>query len=352
MIKLNKVAASKVLLFSYVLFWFSDLTRVAGWGKDGHRVVGNLAYDRLRNSTQKIVNEILLNDDGSYGDDDMSSTPLGSVANWADKVRFTKFYSWSTPLHYVDVRDDEIQGGCPCDSPNTTVASSCYFDYDRDCVNDRCAVGGIVNYTNRLNDQYLNTFLRKQSDQYQNRVSLRFLTHFVGDLHQPLHSARTSDKGGNSFHVHFHAPIQTALQQRDGSFESAWNLHSVWDVGIIERAISEYYGSRQGLEKAIAELIRNMESSGEIKHILACSDGRLKECGSAWAEESLNDALNWAYRNSNGEEVENGSVLSDIYFTTRLPIVLHRLAAASIRLAASLEAIWCEKKDIDTKIKL
>jgi len=142
------------------------------------------------------------------------------------------------------------------------------------------------------------------------------------------------------------------LQQRDDTFESEWNLHSVWDVGIIEKSISEYYGSRQGLEKAIVKIMHHMEKSGETKHILKCADGRLKECGSAWAEESLDDALNWAYRNSDGEEVENGSVLSDEYFTTRLPVVLHRLAAASIRLAASLEAILSDKKVIHTKIKL
>eukprot|EP00521_Asterionellopsis_glacialis_P021451 CAMPEP_0195335998 /NCGR_PEP_ID=MMETSP0708-20121125/15937_1 /TAXON_ID=33640 /ORGANISM="Asterionellopsis glacialis, Strain CCMP134" /LENGTH=353 /DNA_ID=CAMNT_0040406515 /DNA_START=31 /DNA_END=1092 /DNA_ORIENTATION=- len=342
---------SKVLLFSYFLLGCSRLTRVECWGKDGHRIIGNLAYDRLTNSTQKIVADILRNEDGSYGDDDISSTPLGSVANWADKVRFTKFYSWSTPLHYVDVRDNDIKGGCPCNSPNTTIASSnCVFHYDRDCANDKCAVGAIVNYTNRLTDPH--SFLRERRDPYQHRVSLRFLTHFVGDLHQPLHCARSSDKGGNTFHVHFDAPIKNMLQQRDGTFESKWNLHSVWDVGIIEKSISEYYGSRQGLEKAILKIIYNMEKSGEIEHILKCPDGRQKECGSAWAEESLNDALNWAYRNSDGKEVENGSVLPDEYFTTRLPIVLHRLAAASIRLAASLEAVLSDKKVIHKKIKL
>jgi hypothetical protein len=52
--------------------------------------------------------------------------------------------------------------------------------------------------------------------------ALKFLIHFIGDLHQPLHVGGKSDRGGNDFKVLF-------LSQERPS-----NLHSVWDSLLIE----------------------------------------------------------------------------------------------------------------------
>ena len=50
--------------------------------------------------------------------------------------------------------------------------------------------------------------------------ALRFLIHFVGDLHQPLHAADRRDKGGNGLIV-FMKSRRT-------------NLHRVWDEDLVE----------------------------------------------------------------------------------------------------------------------
>ena len=50
--------------------------------------------------------------------------------------------------------------------------------------------------------------------------ALKFLIHFVGDLHQPLHAIDNHDKGGNDVHVTIGGRRTT-------------NLHSVWDSVII-----------------------------------------------------------------------------------------------------------------------
>ena len=52
--------------------------------------------------------------------------------------------------------------------------------------------------------------------------ALKFITHFIGDLHQPLHVSDDHDRGGNEVHVRF--------------FGKSMNLHSVWDAGIIDHA--------------------------------------------------------------------------------------------------------------------
>ena len=39
-------------------------------------------------------------------------------------------------------------------------------------------------------------------DAQEQKVALMFVTHFIGDIHQPLHVSRSSDKGGNTIPVH------------------------------------------------------------------------------------------------------------------------------------------------------
>jgi hypothetical protein len=68
----------------------------------------------------------------------------------------------SAQLHYIDTPD-----------------KACTFVYTRDCVDDACVAGAIANYTDRLKD----TSLPKA----QRAEALKFIVHFVGDIHQPLH---------------------------------------------------------------------------------------------------------------------------------------------------------------------
>jgi len=53
-------------------------------------------------------------------------------------------------------------------------------------------------------------------------VALKFLLHFVGDLHQPLHAADDHDAGGNK-----------KLVAGEGVHRG--NLHHYWDVEFVER---------------------------------------------------------------------------------------------------------------------
>jgi hypothetical protein len=53
-------------------------------------------------------------------------------------------------------------------------------------------------------------------------LALKFLIHFVGDLHQPLHAADHEDRGGNCIAL---SPSPDGI---DG------NLHAYWDIGAIE----------------------------------------------------------------------------------------------------------------------
>jgi hypothetical protein len=61
--------------------------------------------------------------------------------------------SRSAGLHYIDVQDEEISGGCPSYSPpEEHPKKECHFVYDRDCPNDICVAGAIQNYTHQLEE--------------------------------------------------------------------------------------------------------------------------------------------------------------------------------------------------------
>lgn len=193
------------------------LSPVRGWGQEGHEMIGNIAYKLLSNETKVRIHTILQDHDDDHDDDsedgDMKLNVLGKVSSWADKVRYTHEYHWSGPLHYIDIRDDVIAGGCLYHNDH----NQCHFDYNRDCPHDFCVVGAILNFTKQLlvpstaaaatpsssSATAIASSTSTTNDSSSDSVSLKFIAHFVGDIHQPLHCSRKSDRGGNSIHIHF-----------------------------------------------------------------------------------------------------------------------------------------------------
>ncbi len=196
---------------------FMDIPTSHAWGKEGHEIIANIAYNLMTPETKEASSHILFPSNDFNATDDIS--PLAAVANWADKVRYTKEFAWTAPLHYVDVQDELVKGGCPYtpeELPHVKKArkSKCTFQYKRDCVDDLCAVGAIETFSHRCKKHDPQSWwtqgrLRgavKPYAAYKNvtqRESLMFLIHIVGDVHQPLHAARASDRGGNTIHVTF-----------------------------------------------------------------------------------------------------------------------------------------------------
>ena len=59
--------------------------------------------------------------------------------------------------------------------------------------------------------------------EWEQLESLKYLGHWVGDIHQPLHVSFEDDRGGNDVGV-------------SGTL-CRWNLHAVWDSCIIEQGL-------------------------------------------------------------------------------------------------------------------
>lgn len=151
----------------------------------------------MADSTRDHFQDLLRNDDNDY---------LASVASWADSIRYTRWGRFTSTFHFIDAHDD----------PPT----SCNVDFERDCKETGCVISALANYTDQSLDDSLPAWRRAQA--------AKFVIHFVGDLHQPLHNEDVA-KGGNGIYVLW-----------DGR---EFNLHHVWDSSIAEKWVG---GLRDG----------------------------------------------------------------------------------------------------------
>jgi hypothetical protein len=130
------------------------LTRLAAaWGTLGHETVAWIAQSYVSSATKEAVQTIL---------DSAQSDYMANVSTWADSYRYTSDGGWSAPLHYIDANDNPPE--------------SCSVDYNRDCGDAGCSVSAIVNYTSILLDD--------GSRASEKLDAMRFIIHFIGDLHQ------------------------------------------------------------------------------------------------------------------------------------------------------------------------
>jgi hypothetical protein len=145
--------------------------RVAhAWGAMGHEAIAYIAQDFANSQTATFVQTAL---------SDTSTDYMANAATWADSYRYTSAGAWSKPLHFIDAND----------SPPT----SCSVDFTRDCSGKGgCVVSAIANFTAQLQDS--------TASAAELLNAMRFVIHFVGDIHQPLHD-EALDVGGNSISV-------------------------------------------------------------------------------------------------------------------------------------------------------
>jgi len=210
----------------------------------------------------------------------LAGQSLAEVSTWADEIKSDDSWNWARPLHYANV---------PTDATG--------FDLTRDCPEHGCVVRAILEYSDVLRDESAATPERAEA--------LRFLVHFVGDIHQPLHVSRAEDRGGNSIRVRF--------------FGRETNLHRAWDTHLIEHTEKEWPSYADELLESTTPQ-RRTEWESTIDPI-------------AWADESYSLAISHAY------PIPADGMLGDDYFERNIPIVDERLAMGGVRLAALLNGI-------------
>ncbi|KAG2377071.1 Endonuclease 2 [Vigna angularis] len=209
------------------------LPNAEGWGKEGHAIVCKIAQARLDTAAAEAVSKLLPKS---------AENDLASLCSWPDDVR--RAIPWSSALHFADTPD-----------------SVCSYDH-----------------TNNLTE------------------ALLFLSHFFGDIHQPLHCGFVSDQGGNAINVLWYNATQ--------------KLHRVWDDNIIE---TEFEKFDQDFDDLVDAIQRNI-TYGQMKYKIGST------------------AVMVTYHAQLYE-----------YFFSRFPIVNLRLAQGGVRLAAALNRIFNTK---------
>jgi hypothetical protein len=237
-----------------------------GWGQEGHRVVAIIAERHLTAKARERVRQIL----GPEGS-------LAAVSTWADEIRPSR--PETAPWHYIDI---------PLD------ASA--IDPARDCPKGDCVTAAITRFVAVLRNTASSPDAKSEA--------LKFVVHFVADLHQPLHCSDNHDRGGNDVHVKF--------------FGENGNLHSVWDTLLIERIDSNTESYAKRLDAALTD-----------SSIGAFEQGMVED----WALESHSVAVKVAY----GALPSGGTLdLGADYFQAASPAVDVQLWTAGIRLALIL----------------
>jgi nuclease S1 len=173
------------------------------WSALGHRLVGELAERHLSPSAESQVKALLAGE---------SDPTLAGVAVWADDLRnddparFKLTQKW----HYID-----------------TPPGTCHYEPARDCPNGDCAIGAIERQRAILAD--------RQQPLAARRDALKFVVHFVGDIHQPMHANNRDDKGGNDFQISLRTDMEPEAWARNRYANGVMgtSLHSVWDYYIL-----------------------------------------------------------------------------------------------------------------------
>ncbi len=165
-----------------VLVVLIGITNAAfAWGSQGHQVVAMLAEAQLSPQARKEVNKLLALEPGET---------LASISTWADEHRNPATAAW----HYVNFPRD-----------------TCVYEAKRDCPDGKCVVAAI--------EKQLEILQTETSDE-KRLLALKYLVHFVGDVHQPLHAGYADDRGGNTYQLQ--------------AFMRGSNLHAFWDTGMLK----------------------------------------------------------------------------------------------------------------------
>ncbi len=171
------------------------------WGDLGHRVTALIAYRHLTPSARTTLDALLAGDS-----DTLTGPDFASRATWADKYR--NAHRETAAWHFVDIEIDAPDMAAACFHFPALGGALAGAGPAKDCV------------VNKI-DEFAAELTNATTPRAERLLALKFLIHFIGDLHQPLHAADHHDRGGNCV-------LLAALQGQ------ATNLHAYWDVDVVE----------------------------------------------------------------------------------------------------------------------
>lgn len=312
------------------------------WGCQGHEIVALIAEAHMNPRALAMANDILKNgplDAGvtRYCTDQVDA--FAAASTWADDIRRVR--PEASPWHFIDIprdaKESDIEKYCPQDT-------GCILS----ALRDQLAVLG-----------------RSSGDAKARADALRFIIHFIGDMHQPLHDVDNNDHGGNCVPVSF---FGTQTQLRNEQSESyAPNLHGVWDTDILVRSMGQKtvqqmaealwakYGER--ISASQPQITAFVSSGGPNTKMMGIDPAILKTW--SWETHLLANEVTYAKlpvpipiespvkmttcaddNNVGNRLFALHEDLEQPYQDAAVPVIDEQLAKAGARLAAVLNALW------------
>jgi hypothetical protein len=309
--------------------------RAAAWSDDGHKTVAVLAYRLLTPKARQNVDAVL------------QGMTVDAVVMWPDSLRYLnpgcvtpesptcgKDYRPETARwHHVDLAYEKSGKYGPEVCPSTRTGD--------------CVVAAIEDFRKILSGASRNKFASyKEADKRRFHDALRFMLHFVGDIHQPLHCAnRNDDAGGNGLPV-------TWQGEPDYEYGDVWNLHSLWDDQMVRREMKA--AGQTGFADYAAWLETKLTQAQKDYAARRAESiaPEQAESAAAWAEQSHRLAKKHAYdalpatlvdKSTKGKEARDfrGNkiklvLLDEGYFSQGTPVVRQQLTLGGVRLARIL----------------
>jgi hypothetical protein len=243
------------------------------WSLGGHDIVCEIAFQRLTAEAREMVFAIRAHDQ-------QPSQTFYRSCGWPDSSRYED-HKATYEYHFM----------------NVVVPDADEVEMQRDCANYDCVQVAVVRYA-----RYTSMDPGGSEElQIRRANALKFVAHFVGDLHQPVHVGYAHDRGANDVYVDFFG-------------EPNERLHAVWDAHIPRR---------MGLyDDPVATAHR---LAGEITEAEAAAWENLDVVG--WSRESYEIVKGLVY------DFPADHRIDDDYFDRAAPVVERRLKQAGVRLA-------------------
>jgi S1/P1 Nuclease len=245
------------------------------WGDQGHKVICEIAVRLVQPGTRAEIQKLISNDD-RFGS-------LSDACTWPDHPR------QRASEHFVNLpRDSDGLHSETCQGASACVVTAIKTD--------------------------LEVLSSDSAGQAQKLGSLKFLGHWVGDIHQPLHVSFEDGRGGNNVLV---------------TGECGSNLHSAWDTCLVLKAVGEDVGA------AATELMKTI-TPAEI-------ESWSHSAPMDWANESFAIAeqaqTKYCIRQVASCDAPAGKVKIDAaYVRANAPIIREQLQKSGVRLAHMLDA--------------
>ena len=261
----------------------------AAWGADGHRIICEMAFQEMNESARGKLRQLIATD--------AEHTRFSDSCVWADDVRsrveagtpeYQRFARYNDS-HFVNTpRGSKGTDPTQCSRAVNGVVHPCVIDAIREMTDS----------------------LRRSTNQQRRLEALKFIGHFVGDLHQPLHAGYPDDRGGNDIRV----AIQGSNMER--------RLHSVWDTYLIQRFEKPWQTIAQELLRDVNPIDRTLWGA-QLDPLI-------------WANESYQLVEDDLYEDF-GVAPNGNKMVDDRYILLNRLTVERRLKQAAIRLARVLE---------------